>query len=126
VIIEVNICQCCHAVFQTVSTVGEYTTMQGATSFFPSNSDLLPFRILMKDPNPYNLTHHICVNILLMTVCIPSSENASHRQKAYKHILVKKSQYDQSSFHKLKIRLRIHTKLILAHYASCARTARYQ
>lgn len=63
VIIVVNIRQCCHAVFQTVSTAGEYTTTQAATSFFPSNSDLLPFRVLMKDPT-------ICVNILLMTLCV--------------------------------------------------------
>jgi hypothetical protein len=53
-----------------VSTAREYTTMQAATSFFPSNSGLLPFHILTKDPNPYNLTNHICVNILLMTLYI--------------------------------------------------------
>jgi len=40
VTIVVNICQCCHAVFQTVSTAGEYTTMEAATSFFPSNSSV--------------------------------------------------------------------------------------
>jgi hypothetical protein len=43
--------------------------------------------------------------------------------KGYKHFLVKKSQYDQASFYKLKIRLRIHIKQILAHYAP---TARYE
>jgi len=47
--------------------------------------------------------------------------------KGYKHFIVKKkSQYDQSSFHKLKIRLGIHIKLILAHHDSYAPTARYQ
>jgi hypothetical protein len=60
VIIVVNICHCCHAVFQMASIAGEYTTMQAATSFFPSNSDLLPFCILTKDQNPYNLMHHVC------------------------------------------------------------------
>jgi hypothetical protein len=82
VIIIVNICQCCHAVFQTISTAGEYTTMQAATSFFSSNSDLLPFCILMKDPNPYNLTNHICVNILLMILCTSLRWKCQPRAKA--------------------------------------------